>query len=515
MKMKPVCKWLLIVFIGGTISCSSQPREKENVSAEYMLSKEVLLDKIKGGWAGQTIGCTYGGPTEFKYNGTMIQDYIPLEWTEGNIKWWYDHVPGLYDDVYMDLTFVEVFNRLGLDAPVDSFALAFAHAEYPLWHANQAARYNILQGIMPPESGHWLNNPHADDIDYQIEADYAGLMSPGMPNTASGISDKIGHIMNYGDGWYGGVYVSALYSLAFIYDDIEFIVTEALKTIPRESRYYQCMNDVIKWYREYPDDWKQTWFECEKKWSEDIGCPDGIFVPFNIDAVVNSAYILIGLLYGKGDFYKTMDIATRCGQDSDCNPASAAGILGTMIGYSNIPGRWLKNLHEVEDINFAYTATSLNKAYQMSFNQALQVVEREGGRISDDMVTIVCQNPVPVRYERAFEGLFPVKKEKINRLIEDVDEFKFEGTGVVFKGNVTADDNNYIAEVSMYIDGVLAETVNLPASYTIRRHELFWKYQLPEKNHRITFKWLNPQSGVFIRFNEAVIYSDNPEGKIR
>ena len=63
--------------------------------------------------------------------------------------------------------------------------------------------------------GSWKNNPHADCIDYQIESDFAGLMSPGMPNTASEISDKIGHIMNYGDGWYGGVYVGAMYSLAF------------------------------------------------------------------------------------------------------------------------------------------------------------------------------------------------------------------------------------------------------------------------------------------------------------
>ena len=308
------------------------------------------MDKIKGGWAGQTIGCTYGGPTEFKYNGTMIQEYVPIVWPDGYIKWWYENVPGLYDDVYMDLTFVDVFDRLGLDAPVDSFAMAFATAGYTLWHANQSARYNILQGIMPPASGHWLNNPHADDLDYQIEADYAGLMSPGMPNTASEISDKIGHIMNYGDGWYGGVYVGAMYSLSFISDDIEFIVTEALKTIPEQSTYYKCMSDVIRWHKEYPDDWKRTWFECEKKWSSDIGCPDGVFVPFNIDAVINSAYILIGLLYGEGDFYKTLDISTRCGQDSDCNPASAGGILGTILGYSRIPDYWMKNLREVENM---------------------------------------------------------------------------------------------------------------------------------------------------------------------
>src|SRR5690606_4851956 len=120
------------------------------------LSTQTLKDKIKGGWAGQTIGVTYGGPTEFKYKGTFIQDYQPIVWYDGYLKKTMTEIPGLYDDVYMDLTFVDILERLGLDAPVDSFAHAFANAEYKLWHANQAARYNILNGMKAPESGHWL-----------------------------------------------------------------------------------------------------------------------------------------------------------------------------------------------------------------------------------------------------------------------------------------------------------------------------------------------------------------------
>ena len=81
-----------------------------------------------------------------------------------------------------------LFRSEGLDAPIASHAKAFANAGYMLWHANQAARYNILHDIMPPASGFWKNNPHADCIDYQIESDFAGLMSPAMPNTASSIS---------------------------------------------------------------------------------------------------------------------------------------------------------------------------------------------------------------------------------------------------------------------------------------------------------------------------------------
>ena len=493
-------------------ACTPQKESTTKQAAipdEVTLSKDVLLDKIKGGWAGQTIGCTYGGPTEFRFNGTMIQDYVPIDWPDGYIKWYMtESFPGLYDDVYMDLTFVEVFDRLGLDAPADSFAMAFATAEYQLWHANQAARYNILQGIMPPESGHWLNNPHADDIDYQIEADFAGLMSPGMPNAASEISDKIGHIMNYGDGWYGGVYVGAMYSLAFVSDDVEFIVTEALKTIPSQSTFYQCMADVIKWHKQYPDDWKQTWLECEKKWSSDIGCPDGVFVPFNIDAVINSAYIIIGLLYGEGDFFKTMDISTRCGQDSDCNPASSAGILGTMLGYSNIPEKWMKNLREVEDIDFAYTTMSLNDTYRMGFDQALQMVQRNNGKVDGNNVTIKYQQPVAVRYEKAFEGHYPVKRETLNKKIEDIGEYSFNGIGVVFSGGVRSRNNDYVAKVEAYIDGNLVETINLPAAYSKRRHDIFWKYQLPKGNHKVSFKWLNPDKDVSINFSNVLVYDD-------
>ena len=510
---------LVILILSSACKEKASTTKQTTIPVEITLSKDVLLDKIKGGWAGQTIGCTFGGPTEFRYNGTMIQDYTPIDWPDGYIKWYMENGAGLYDDVYMDLTFVDVFERLGLDAPADSFAMAFATAGYSLWHANQAARYNIQQGIMPPKSGHWLNNPHADDIDYQIEADFAGLMSPGMPNSASEISDKIGHIMNYGDGWYGGVYVGAMYALAFVSDDIEFIVSEALKTIPSQSIFYQCMNDVIKWHKQYPDDWKSTWFECEKKWSQDVGCPNGVFVPYNIDAVINSAYIIIGLLYGEGDFFKTIDISTRCGQDSDCNPASSGGILGTMIGYSKIPEKWMKNLREAEDIDFAHTTMSLNDTYKMGMSQALKMIERNNGKVNANDVIIKYQQPVAVRYEKAFDGHYPIKRETLNKDIDKVGEFSFEGIGVVFSGGVrpagfnrensrNTSGSDYVAKIEAYIDGKLAETVNLPVSNLKRRHDIFWKYQLPKGKHTVTFKWLNPSTDFTVNFSNVLIYSD-------
>ena len=150
--------------------------------------------------------------------------------------------------------------------------------------------------------------------------------------------------MNYGDDWYGGVYIGALYSLAFTFTDISYILKEALKTIPEKSKYNQCISDVIRWHQRYPNDWKQTYLEVQKKWAFDIGCPDGVCKPFNIVAKINSAYVIMDLFYGNGDFTKTLDIATRCGQDADSNPSSAVGILGTILGYDKFPAYWKQGL---------------------------------------------------------------------------------------------------------------------------------------------------------------------------
>jgi len=494
-------------------SCGEKTAKTSTVPSEVTLTKEKLMDKIKGGWAGQMIGCTYGGPTEFVYSA-IINDNIPIEWPEHRIKWYYDNIPGLYDDIYMDLTFVEVFEKEGLDAPVESFAKAFASAEYPLWHANQAARNNIRNGVMPPESGFWKNNPHSDDIDFQIEADYAGIMAPGMVNAATHFTDDIGHMMNYGDGWYGGVYVAAMYSLAFVTDDIEYIVTEALKTIPTESKYYQCMADIIRWHNQYPDNWEITWALAERKWGFDIGCSGGTFGITNIDALINSAYIIMGLLYGEGDFYKTIDVSTRCGKDSDCNPASSGGILGVILGYSGIPDYWKKGMAEVEDRNLAYTDISMNKTYQMSFNQALKVIERYDGKVGADDVTIKIQTPETVRLEQGFEGHWPIKRNEIRKPIQDVGEQEFNGKGVVVTYQMPMDKKDaptgYVAEVEIYLDGALDQTVKLPADNNSRRLDLYFKYDMPLGNHKVSFKVKNPDKAHPIEVRSMIIYSDKP-----
>ena len=106
--MKTIGKKLVIVLIlflaGGTMtSCHQQSSSVTNT-----MSTSQLLDKIKGGWAGQTIGVSFGSHTEFRYQGTFIQDYQSIPWHEGYVQELMDSWPDLYDDIYMDLTFVDL-----------------------------------------------------------------------------------------------------------------------------------------------------------------------------------------------------------------------------------------------------------------------------------------------------------------------------------------------------------------------------------------------------------------------
>ena len=477
----------------------------------YTLSKDSLKDKIKGAWAAQTIGVTFGYPVEFKYKSTPIPDYHKLAWYDGILKETYETVPGAYDDIYMDLTFVQVFEDEGLNAPAESFAKAFANADFPLWFANQTARNNILNGLKPPESGHWLNNPCADDIDFQIEADFAGIMAPGMVNSATQICDKIGHIMNYGDGWYGGVYVAAMYSLSFVSDDINYIVEEALKVIPPESNFAKTMGDVIRWHKENPHDWKNTWFKVHRKWSSEIGSAVGVYDPFNIDAKINCAWVIMGLLYGEGDFTRTYEIATRCGDDADCNPATAGGILGAIKGYKAIPAYWKQGLDTVEPIDFKYTSISLDDAYDLSFKHALQVIKENGGRVEKDYVIIKIQQPKTVPLEVAFEGHFPISKPKVSSVLSENFNYKFDGKGFVIRGKARKTDvADYVFVVQLTLDGKMIETVKMPTNFIQRRFYLFWRYNLADTEHEIELKVLNPTDKAEIYLDEILIYGSEP-----
>ena len=355
--------------------------------ATRRLSRTELENKIRGGWAGQMIGVSYGAPTEFVSNRRIIR--WPITWKPENVT---NSIK--QDDLYVEMTFAEVLDKEGLDATTEQFGEMFKNSKYMLWHANASARRLLNRGIKAPWSGHPKFNAHADDIDFQIESDFIGLMTPGLPQVANGFADRVGRVMNYGDGLYGGMFFSGMYAAAFFETDPRKVVEAGLASIPADSKYGKVIRDVLDWSAGEPD-WRKTWRKVTDKWDRDDACPDGALNEFNIDAKLNGAFVALGLLYGGGDFSKTLEVATRSGQDSDCNPSSAAGILGVMIGYNAIPDEWKSGIPAIADTKFDYTNYTFNEIIASTVARALKVVEHAGGQVSASEIVVPFQAPKP------------------------------------------------------------------------------------------------------------------------
>ena len=223
--------------------------------------------------------------------------------------------------------------------------------------------------------------------------------------------------------------------------------------------------------------------------------------------------MVIGLLYGGKDFTRTMEITTRCGQDADCNPSTAGGILGTVLGYDHIPAYWKMGLSDAESIDFKYTTMSLNTVYAVGLKQALENIKRNGGTLEGDTIKIKSQDPTTVKFEKSFEAVFPVAKIPMKWPANKNEiDFKFDGTGFVLKGQAIGKEgkSDYIFKTELYIDGKLVETPILPTGFNARRYELCWKYDLPKGKHTVQLKILNPDPEAEIQTNEIIIFSDKP-----
>ncbi|MBI4880256.1 MAG: ADP-ribosylglycohydrolase family protein [Planctomycetes bacterium] len=338
------------------------------------LPVQEFRDKMKAGWIGQMAGVSWGAPTEFRYRDEIMPESAVPQWRPGMINDAFGQ-----DDLYVEMTFLRTMEQHGLDCSIRQAGIDFANSGYPLWCANDAGRRNLRDGVAPPDSSHPRFNRCPNDIDYQIEADFSGLIAPGMPNVTIALGERFGRLMNYGDGLYAGQFVGAMYGAAFFETDIVKVIEAGLEAIPAESQYAGMVRDMLEWSKGVPS-WEECWQLCQEKYRKDPEyqrASNG-----GIDCKINGAYVLLGLLYGKGDLDQTILISCRAGQDSDCNPSSSAGVLFTTLGFSRLPERFTRELDE--EVVFSQTAYNLPDLIAVCEKLARQALVAEGGRIEKD-----------------------------------------------------------------------------------------------------------------------------------
>jgi hypothetical protein len=374
-----------------------------NTTPVQRIPECVYEDRMRAAWIGQMVGVGWAAVTEYKWIGEIIPEEKVPKW-EADMVNQYNQ-----DDLYVEMNFLESMDTYGIDVPIRRTGIHFANSTFGLAAANKRGRENLRAGIAPPASSHPLFNINCEDIDYQIESEYSGIIAPGMLQVPVHLGEKFGRLMNYGDGMYAGQFIGGMYAAAYFEHDIKTIINKGLTCIPDSSCYAACIRDVLSWYDEDSLDWQNTWEKIVDKYYRTLD-----YQPYHriaseawvgIDAKLNGAFVVLGLLYGQGDIESTFYISVRSGFDSDCNPSSALGILFASMGLRNIPEKYYSNLDESR--SFANSAYTFPKLVEVSKKLMKQFVIEQGGKIKTgpdgrEYYVIPVKQPIPSTWEKSW-----------------------------------------------------------------------------------------------------------------
>ena len=138
-----------------------------------------------------------------------------------------------------------------------------------------------------------------------------------------------------------------------------------------------------------------------------------------------------------------------------------------------------------------------------------ELIEKNGGKVGSDEVTICFQELEPAQLEISFEGLKVDKKVVVENWIANFPTFEFEGVGAVIKGELKGENvpEDYVAELEVYFNDRLIEVCKLPLKYNHRKHELFFNYVQSYGKYTVTCKWVNPVEGADIWVRDVISYT--------
>jgi ADP-ribosylglycohydrolase len=306
------------------------------------LNRQEYLDKVRGCWMGKNIGGTLGAPFEWRRQVNDVSFYTQELGGE----------PLPNDDLDIQLLWLVALEEQGVE--IDSHLLGEYWLLYvtPHWSEYGNAKINLRSGLPPPLSG-TLNNPYKDSCGAFIRSEIWACIAPGDPRRAVqyAYEDAIIDHGN-GEGTFAEVFTAALESTAFVICDIPLLIDIALSYIPENCGVAGAVRLALECYQQ-----GLTWLEARQRMLElyrgsafldsrqfvsasdqDKGFHEG---KLGWDVPSNIGMLLIGLLYGEGDFAKTLCTAVNCGEDTDCTAATAGSIFGILHGINGIPEGWI------------------------------------------------------------------------------------------------------------------------------------------------------------------------------
>ena len=336
-------------------------RPADRVRFERPKKDAALEDKIRGAWLGRICGCLLGKPVEgfrtpdlhgmLKLSGNLpLTRYITSRDYEAYSpdpnkpigmsfvkKMWIDRLNGcapVDDDTnYTVMAAKCIVEPYGRDFTSENVAQAWMASQPKTAYctAERRAFKNFVDGIMPPMSAMY-KNPDREYIGAQIRADYFGYINPGDPETAADMGYRDACISHVKNGIYGEMFVAAALAAAAVTDDIQAIIRAGREQIPTRSRLNEAIGEVIAWYEDGISQ-ADCFARIHGRYDE--------FDMYNWVHVISNAMIVVAsLLYGEGDYAKTICMSVETGFDTDCNGATVGSIIGMMHGTKAIGKEW-------------------------------------------------------------------------------------------------------------------------------------------------------------------------------
>jgi hypothetical protein len=293
-----------------------------------------LKDKIAAAWIGQMIGNIYGLPHENKYIKAPGAETWPYGYTKNIDK--LKKYNGAFSDDDTDVEYMYLL-QMGKFGPEPTYAMLrdawMYHIRDRVWLANRAALGLMHFGFTPPFTGNKDLNPHWYQIDPQLINEIWAVTAPGMVNYAASKSEWAARITSDDWGTEPTIFYGAIYSAAYFEKDINKLIETGLKSLPEDGRFTATVKEMIALHEKYPSDWQAARAEMAQKYYVDE--PDMTRTIWN--ANLNGACAILAMLYGNGDFQRTLDLSCAMGFDADNQAATVAGLMGVIKGMKGLP----------------------------------------------------------------------------------------------------------------------------------------------------------------------------------
>lgn len=344
-----------------------EPDELEQIKAlrkpyDYEKKKgESLENRVYGAWLGRTCGCMLGKSLECIH----LDELIPFLKESGNYPMhryvyrtditekvlnkysfvfnsrpYIDEVEAFPPDDDMNYTvmYQEIIDASGKGFTSFDVARKWLSAQIKDSYctAERVAYSNFIKGFAPPESARY-KNPHRELIGAQIRADYFGYVNPGNPELAAEMAWRDARISHVKNGIYGEMFVAAMLAAAAETDDLKDIIRAGLAQIPHTSRLYESIVSVLNDFKNGMS--QKEWFKNFQKKYNDKDSYDWTHTNHN------AMLVCACLLYGDGDYAKSICMAVESGFDTDCNGATVGSIIGMAKGKDVIPEYWSKPIN--------------------------------------------------------------------------------------------------------------------------------------------------------------------------